>query len=153
MKNTKERTIHFVGALFYVTCGFILAVFCFSYISPHPPLYANTKIVRFAGNGGYVNFLFEPNVDLGRHFTYNTRQIFLYLNCKTKQKEKVIWTKTISNGGTYEVFSRERHQFAFTAPLNELCEFELLGNIYPYVGFMEVVSYAKFTARVNQVFN
>lgn len=141
MKNTYNRASSFVSVLFHSTTALLFAIFLIFYLSPPYQVRSNLKIMRLEGKGEYKVLFFEPNVDLKPQFTINTKQIFIYLTCRIGDKEEMVWSKIIKNGGEYQLFSKQVSNYSFICKENVEYDFELSGNIFPYVGQMQTVNY------------
>lgn len=89
----------------------------------------------------FKSMYFEPNIDLTPQFTFNTKQIFLYLTIRAGEKEEMVWSKIVRNGDEYRFFSKQASNYIFSAPELRTCELELRGNVFPYVGQILDVSY------------
>lgn len=141
MKNTYNRISTFLTILFNSTLVLLFAIFIISYISPPYPAHSNLKILRLDGHGDHKVLFFEPNIDLRPQFTFNTKQIFLFLTCRSNDKEEMVWSKIVKNGEEYALFSKQINNYSFSCKPDQEYEFELSGNIFPYVGQMLRIDY------------
>lgn len=53
----------------------------------------------------------------------------------------MVWSKIVKNGDDYRLFGLEKSNYIFSGSQMGNCEFELRGNIFPYVGQLRDVSY------------
>lgn len=141
MKDVQSRVTNFFGVLFNMTVILLFAIFVVSYITTTPALKANMKLLRYEPKSEYKILFFEPNIDLTPHFTFNTKQIFLYVVLASPDKSEMVWSKTVRNGERYDLFVKERSNYVFTGSNVKKALFELRGNIYPYVGQMKDIHY------------
>lgn len=144
MKNTMERFSTFSTALFSTTLGLFFAIFLYSYLNPRPQIHGDISIPWISDTkASYKALRFIPNIDLGSQFTLNTKQIFLYLILKDKisNKEEMVWSKIVQNGDNYKLNDICRSNYIFTGNNRNIYEFELRGNIFPFVGQLLDVGY------------
>lgn len=146
MKNTLSRASTFFSILFHTTLGLLFCIFLASYLNPGYPVSSNLKISWISPNPNFKSLRFEPNIDLTPQFTFNTKQIFLYLTLRTKQsngelKEEMVWSKVAKSGDDYRFFGTEKSNYIFSGSQTGDYEFELRGNIFPYVGQLRDISY------------
>lgn len=141
MKNIQGRVSNFFGVLFNMTLVLLFAIFAVSYITTTPALSANMKLLRYDTRSEYKVLVFEPNIDLKPHFTFNTKQIFLYVILHSPDKSEMVWSRIVKNGGKYGLFGKETSNYVFTGSRDKKARFELRGNVYPYVGQMKDIHY------------
>lgn len=146
MKNTLSRVSTFSSILFNTTLGLLFCIFLASYLNPGYPVSSNLKISWISPNPNFKSLRFEPNIDLTPQFTFNTKQIFIYLVLRTQEdsgnlKEEMTWSKIVKNGDNYKLFEMEKSNSIFSGSLTGGYEFELRGNIFPYVGQLRDISY------------
>lgn len=135
-------------ALFNSTLTLLFMIFLYSYLNPRPECTANPTITWISNStASYKSLKFIPNIDLTNQFTLNTKQIFLYMTVKdliNKGKEEMVWSSIIRNNGEYKLFNPLMSNYIFTGNFLNKYEFEIRGNIFPYVGQLFDVSYGKF---------
>lgn len=149
MKNTYNRISYFSTILFNSTMVLLFVIFAISFVSKPGLARANIKVLKLEGRGEYKSLKFEPNVDLSSQFTFNTKQIFLYLTCKVGENEQMAWSKIVSNGSNYGLFESQNSNYSFTVqPGADSVVFELRGNVFPYVGQMKDVSFGTLVYKL-----
>lgn len=147
MKNTISRITCFSSILMNCTILLLLSIFLVSYLFPVPSITAELKIEWVSPNRSYKACRFSPNIDLSSQFNFNTKQIFLYLVAKTPNKQEMVWSKIIKNGEKCKFFEPLQSNSIFSTGENGLVEFELRGNMFPFVGQLKDLHYGNFEYR------
>ena len=145
MKNTKSRVYNFFGVTFNMTAVLLFVIFIISYLRPAPGIASKPTIARYESRGEYKFLIFSPNIDLTPQFTFNTKQVFLYLTCKSSNKEEMAWSKIVTAKDNLRLFERVKSNYIFTGSRDRSARFELRGNVYPYVGQMVDLYYGEVT--------
>jgi len=142
MKNAIERATSFHFILMNCTIALLLAIFAASYFYPFPPVTADLKIDWVSPNRSFKVCRFSPGVDLTPQFSFNTKQVFLYLVAKySPTQEEMVWSKIVRNGEGYRLEGVEQSNYIFSGGSGRSITFELRGNVFPFVGKMRDVQY------------
>ncbi|KAM0680533.1 Signal peptidase complex subunit [Glugoides intestinalis] len=145
MKSTYKRLFTFFSIVTNATVFLLFLITVLSYLFPAPPLSADLKVSWVSPNKHTVRVCqFQPSIDLSQQFNFNTKQIFLYLYAKSGDREEMVWSKIIKNGDNYKLFGIEKSTYLFSIAGKNFTEFELRGNIFPFVGLLRDVPYASF---------
>lgn len=144
MKNTQKRLFTFFSIVTNATISLLFLITAISYLFPAPLLSADLKVSWASPKSGLRVCQFQPSIDLSQQFKFNTKQIFLYLYAKSGDKEEMVWSKIVKNGDNYKLFGVEKSTYLFSIMGKNFTEFELRGNIFPFVGLLRDVHYASF---------
>jgi len=168
MKNTKERFMCLCGKALNLTLVLFLMIFLTSLINKPPKLSVSPKILRVSKTVEWTSVSFVPNVDLSTQFTYNVKQIFLYLICRvdekengmesdsksvsdgssnnSNKKENMVWSRIVRKESVEKVFNKvEKNNYVFSLGKGKKVTFELRGNVFPVVGQVKDVLYGEAT--------
>lgn len=141
MKNTQARTLYYSSVLFNATVVLLAIIFAISYSTTLHPLKASMELIKYNPASEFKVLVFKPNVDLTPHFTFNTKQVFLYLTLDVGERSELVWSKIVRRNCSYRVFEKQFSNYTFTASNSSEVTFVLRGNIFPYVGPMMKVNY------------
>lgn len=151
MKNTANRISAFTSVLMNCTIALLFSIFLVSYLYGSPKISADLQVDWVSPNRSFKMCRFIPNIDLTPQFYFNTKQVFLYLVTKSSNKQEMVWSKIIKNGENYKLTERLQSNYIFSETENGgKYEFELRGNIFPFVGQLKDVYYGTFIFDINK---
>lgn len=93
--------------------------------------------------------VFAPNIDLSNRFTWNTKQIFLYLTIKYEDKEEMIWWKIVGHRRKKTIKTLYTPELNFEE-LPDKVQLELRGHRQPWVGMIHEDVYFRKTYELNE---
>lgn len=149
MKNAQQRLSVLSNVFFNMTLCLLFAIFAFSYLKGFPEVHAEMELIRYNPRSEYKMLIFKPNLDLTPQFTFNTKQIFLYVVLDSGHKSEMVWSKIIKRGDDYILYTKQSNNYSFTGTKDNLIKLELRGNIFPFVGQMKDVHYGYLNASFN----
>ncbi|KAI5169425.1 signal peptidase complex subunit 3 [Pancytospora epiphaga] len=141
MKNTQARALCFFSTMFNSTVALLGVIFIISYQMTLQSSKANMELVSYNPESEFKVLVFKPGVDLTSQFSFNTKQIFLYLSIDDGERSEIVWSKIVKNGDSYKLFEKQFSNYTFSAPNTSKVVFVLHGNVFPYVGIMRRVLY------------
>lgn len=143
MKDTSSRLSEFGTALMNCTIALLFCIFLISYLTPFKEISSDLKVTWISPGRGFRVARLIPNIDLEPQFTFNIKQIFLYVVAKTKGKEEMVWSKIVQNGDSYKFFDLVQTNYIFESSSDQKIEFEIRGSVFPYTGQLLDVHYGR----------
>lgn len=141
MKNTQARAIYYSSVLFNATLVLLAIIFAISYSRPLHPLEASMELIKYDPASEFKVLVFRPNIHLTPHFTFNTKQIFLYLTLNVGERSELVWSKIVERNGPHRLVDKQFSNYTFTGSKSKDVAFVLHGNVFPYVGPMMKTQY------------